>query len=64
MVLETEHDARGYRIEAAAERLGIGRSLMFDLVRRGEVRTVRFGRRRVVPSDEISRLLSAPETDR
>lgn len=55
------NETRGYRVEEAAERLGIGRSLMFDLVRRGEIRTVQFGRRRVVPSDEIARLLSGAE---
>ncbi|MBB3041975.1 helix-turn-helix domain-containing protein [Nocardioides soli] len=61
--MEKTEQPYGYRIEEAAQRLGIGRSLMFDLVRRGDVRTVRFGRRRVVPSDEIARLLSGSETD-
>lgn len=59
----TIKDPRGYRVEEAAEQLGIGRSLMFDLVRRGEVRTVTFGRRRVVPSDEITRLLAGAEVE-
>jgi excisionase family DNA binding protein len=60
---KTTKDPCGYRVEEAAEQLGIGRSLMFDLVRRGEIRTVRFGRRRVVPSDEIARLLSGSESE-
>ena len=49
---------RAYSIEDAAREVGIGRTLMFDLVRRGEVRTVRFGRRRVVPALELDRLMS------
>jgi excisionase family DNA binding protein len=38
-----------YSVEEAATALGIGRSLAFDLVRRGELPTVRLGRRRVIP---------------
>ena len=38
-----------YSVEEAAAALGIGRSLAFELVRRGELPTVRLGRRRVIP---------------
>jgi excisionase family DNA binding protein len=36
-------------VQEAAERLGIGRSLMYDLLRSGEVESVRIGRLRRVP---------------
>ena len=56
----SENDAgrRAYSVEEAAVDLGIGRSLMYDLVKRGEVRTVKLGRRRVVPAVELDRLMS------
>lgn len=38
-----------YSVEEAASALGIGRSLAFELARRGELPTVRLGRRRVIP---------------
>jgi excisionase family DNA binding protein len=33
----------------AAERLGIGRSSLYDLIRSNRLRTVKIGRRRLVP---------------
>ncbi|MEX5713694.1 helix-turn-helix domain-containing protein [Parafrankia sp. FMc6] len=33
----------------AAETLGIGRSTLYDLIRSGKLRTVKIGRRRLVP---------------
>ena len=39
------------RIEEAAERLGIGRSLMYHLVLTGEVESVRVGRLRRIPEE-------------
>lgn len=38
-----------YSVAEAATALGIGRSLAFELARRGELPTVRLGRRRVIP---------------
>lgn len=40
-------------VEEAAERLGIGRTLMFRLIRTGEIETVRIGRLRRVPATAI-----------
>lgn len=42
------------RIEEAAERLGIGRSLMYRLVLSGEVQSVPVGRLRRVPCDALT----------
>jgi excisionase family DNA binding protein len=36
-------------VEEASDALGISRSLAYDLVRRGELPAMRFGRRIVVP---------------
>ena len=42
------------RIEEAAERLGIGRSLMYRLVLAGEVQSVPVGRLRRIPSEALT----------
>jgi excisionase family DNA binding protein len=49
-------------IEEAARRLGVGRTLMYALVMRGEIRSVTIGRLRRVPvqclNEYVSHLLS------
>ena len=44
-------------VEEAAERLGIGRTLMFALVKDGEVESVQIGRLRRIPADALPRYL-------
>jgi excisionase family DNA binding protein len=55
--MTSTEDARPLRlvltIEEAAERLGIGRTLMYALVSAGEVESVRIGRLRRVPTDAL-----------
>jgi excisionase family DNA binding protein len=40
-------------VEEAADRLGIGRTLMYALIAAGEVESVRIGRLRRVPTDAL-----------
>lgn len=50
-------------VEESGAALGVGRSLMYELIARGEIRTVRVGRlRRVRPEDlhDYVQSLSAP----
>lgn len=50
--------ARGaLSIPEAGGVLGVGRSLAFDLARRGDLPTIRLGRRRVVPTHALRCLL-------
>jgi excisionase family DNA binding protein len=44
-------------VEEAATALGIGRTAAYDAVRRGEIETVRLGRRVLVPTGPLLRLL-------
>lgn len=37
--------------------LGIGRTLMDELIGRGEIKTFRLGRRRLIPESELQRLI-------
>jgi excisionase family DNA binding protein len=40
-------------VEAAAERLGIGRTLMYALVKSGAIESVSIGRLRRIPADAL-----------
>jgi excisionase family DNA binding protein len=42
-----------FTVEEAADRLGVGRTLMYALVSSGAVETVRIGRLRRVPADAL-----------
>lgn len=42
-----------YRPEEAAAALGVGRSLIYEEIRLGRLRTVRIGRRRLIPPEYI-----------
>jgi len=50
-------------VEEAAEALGIGRTLAYEAVRRGDIPTIRIGRRLLVPRGAPDRLLSMAVTD-
>lgn len=60
--MTTTDDARALRIvltvEEAADRLGIGRTLMYALVAAGEVESVRIGRLRRIPTDALDSYVS------
>ncbi|OII65269.1 DNA-binding protein [Streptomyces sp. CC53] len=44
---------RLHRVEAAAELLGVKRTVIYEQIRLGRLRTVRVGRRRLVPTEYI-----------
>jgi excisionase family DNA binding protein len=46
----------------AAEALGIGRTLAYEAVRRGEIPTIRIGRRLLVPRGGLDQLLGSEAT--
>ncbi|WP_048709453.1 helix-turn-helix transcriptional regulator [Microvirga massiliensis] len=46
-------------IPRAAEALGIGRTLVFNLIKDRRLRAVKLGRRTLVPLDEIERLIAS-----
>ena len=48
-------------VEEAARLLGIGRSLAYEAVARGELPSTRIGRRILIPKLSLERLLSHPK---
>ncbi len=51
-------------VEEAAATLGISRAFAYEAVRRGEIPSIRIGRRVLVPKAALNRLLSSPATDK
>ena len=49
-------------VEEAADRLGIGRTLAYALVKSGEVESVQIGRLRRVPADALDAFLARLRT--
>lgn len=56
-VLVPEADA--YGPDDAALRLGLGRTTTYRLIREGSLRSIKVGRRRLVPAEEIRRFLAS-----
>jgi excisionase family DNA binding protein len=50
---------RVLRVEEAARALGIGRSLVYDLIRSGRLRSFKVGSRRLIPADAIDDAIAA-----
>lgn len=44
--------------DVAAQQLGVSRTTTYRLIREGQLRSLKIGRRRLVPTSEISRFLS------
>ena len=53
--------ARLNSIEQVQTRLGIGRSMVFELIGSGKLRSVSIGRRRLVPETAIAEFIEAHE---
>jgi excisionase family DNA binding protein len=53
---------KAYRPEEVAQLLGLGRTTVFELLRTGEMESVKAGRARLVPADAIDRWLSKAAT--
>ena len=49
---------RVLRVEEAARALGIGRSLTYDLIRSGRLRSFKLGSRRLIPASAIDEAIA------
>jgi excisionase family DNA binding protein len=55
--MKTENQRKTQTIEETAKELGIGRNLAYEAARRGEIPTIRIGKRILVPVDAWHRKL-------
>lgn len=49
-----------YKIEEAAQLLGIGRNHCYEAARRGDIPSIRIGRRLLIPRAALDRMLESP----
>lgn len=55
-------EREGLSVDQFCRAIGIGRTTVYAMIGRGEVRTRTFGARRIVPRSEIDRLLHGDES--
>lgn len=48
-----------YRIPEACTRIGVGRTTLYELIRAGELRTVKFGARTLVLDEDLRAVIAA-----
>lgn len=48
-----------HRIPDACRRLGIGRSSLYELIKSGEIRTIKIGSRALVPEAELQKVIDS-----
>ncbi len=54
---EASVEKLGLSVEEAAEVIGIGRSEIYERMARGEIESVKVGRRRIIPAEAAKRFL-------
>lgn len=47
------------KIPDACRRLGIGRTVLYELIKSGEVRTIKIGTRTLIPEAELQKVISS-----
>lgn len=48
-----------HRIPDACRRLGIGRSTLYELIKAGELRTVKIGSRTLIPEADLQKVITS-----
>ena len=59
--MDTVSPPAAYSIDEAARQLSLSRSTVYELIRDGQPRVVKVGRRSIVSAGEIARFLEAGE---
>ena len=60
--LATYGEPLNYPVDAAAWALGVGRSTLWQMIKNGLVETVKIGRRRLIPKEEVHRIKRGTST--
>ena len=53
-----EHAPLANTIPDTCRRLGIGRTLVYDLIKQGKLRPIKLGTRTLIPESELQRLIT------
>jgi len=53
-----EHTTLASTIPDTCRRLGIGRTLVYDLIKQGKLRPIKLGTRTLIPESELQRLIT------
>ena len=53
-----EHTPLASTIPTACNRLGIGRTLLYDLLKQGKLKSIKLGSRTLIPESELQRLIT------
>ena len=53
-----------HRIPDACKRLGIGRTSLYELIKNGDIRTIRLAGRTLVPEEDLQKVVAAQLTGR
>ena len=48
-----------HTVNAACARIGVGRTFLYDLIARGEIRVIKLGTRTLVPESELRHLIES-----
>lgn len=56
---QQDADERGWSIDEAVNRLGIGKSMTYELLASGELESITIGRRRIIPESAIRSFFAA-----
>ena len=59
--MHTETERKTYKIEEAGRLLGVGRNQAYEAAKRGEIPTIKIGKRLLVPRAALDRLLDSGE---
>lgn len=57
-MLSTKHLPLVHRIPEACDRIGVGRSRLYDMIRRGEINAIKIGGRTLIPESELQRIVA------
>jgi excisionase family DNA binding protein len=52
------HPPLASTIQTACSRLGIGRTLIYDLLKQGKLKSIKLGSRTLIPESELQRLIT------
>ena len=59
----TENTTLASTIPDTCSRLGIGRTLVYDLLKQGKLRSIKLGSRTLIPESELKRLIAEQLTE-